>query len=99
MSTELRAKGGSGPSIFGFRTQRVLTGLGPHGAGLWAVPTDTQTNQEPSLTLHQLDRVTADGKQEIQTPVVCVCVVIPLCVYYCIQDGKHRSHECRQSLV
>lgn len=35
---------------------------GSPGAGLWAVTTDTQTNQELSLKRYQLDRVTGDGK-------------------------------------
>lgn len=35
---------------------------GSPGAGLWAVTTDTQTNQELSLKQYQLDRVTGDGK-------------------------------------
>ncbi|CAB1425557.1 unnamed protein product [Pleuronectes platessa] len=63
--TEHRAqgRGGSRPSISGFRIQRVLTGLSSPGTGLWAVTTDTQTNQELSLMQYQLDRVTGDGNR------------------------------------
>lgn len=35
---------------------------GSPGAGLWAVTTDTQANQELSLKQYQLDKVTGDGK-------------------------------------
>ncbi|KAI4801839.1 hypothetical protein KUCAC02_019710, partial [Chaenocephalus aceratus] len=44
---------------------------GSPGTGLWAVTTDTQTNQELSLKQYQLDGVTGDEKQDSETPGVC----------------------------
>lgn len=43
-----------------FQDSQTADRSGSPGAGLWAVTTDTQTNQELSLKPYQLDKVTGD---------------------------------------
>lgn len=76
-----QGRGCSRPSISGFRIHRLLTGRRPPGTGLWAVTTDTQTNQELSLKPYQLDKVTGDRKTGYwDTAGVCPCSYMCVCV-------------------
>lgn len=63
---------------------------GSPGAGLWAVTTDTQTNQELSLKQYQLDKVTGDWKTGYRdTGGVCTCLYLR--VYYGVKDLKSKK--------
>lgn len=81
-----------------FQDSQAADRFGSPGAGLWAVTTDTQTNQELSLKPYQLDKVTGVEKQGTETPRACVrartCASVCVCVYDREKDIKSRSYRC-----
>ncbi len=64
---------------------------GSPGAGLWAVTTDTSTNQELSLKQYQLDRVTGDGENRIARHQGCVYVLMRMCVCVCVCITEYKT--------
>jgi len=72
---------------------------GSPGAGLWAVTTDTQTNQELSLKQYRRDCVTGDWKNRIARRRGCVFVLTPVrvCANVCFKDHTKANAEAHIS--